>query len=815
MTMMYHSEPTEPLRVLQPMLKQKQDSLGVKIVPVTKREHADRLVAYLRDKRPLCAWDTETIGCNVSEESPVGKAICVSFSLCFDSKVSYYVPCYGDYIFLLQCFAPWLEDEACPKTGHNIRYDMHVAANHGITVRGVTLDTQVADWLHDENAYSFTLEECVKREFAEKYADYSNTFTYWGTTKAKANRHKKPCRIRDLSERINPRSLHYEPGKLMLYGAKDAWIEYRLAVREIEKLKGKRWGKSTLHDYYNKFEAPYLQAIFAMERRGITVDVEHMHGLDTDWQRDIEGLEKEFIQKCIDDGAKQKDLVGLNLHSTKQLTHLFFNVLKLPPGKRTNNGAYKLDKGEVKRLAEEGHTVVLPFERWRSLMKLRGTYAVPLQRVDKHSRVYTSFKQHGTVTGRLCVAKGTLVTLAGGKLAPIESVTAGAMAYTYDFAKHQLTLRPVVWAGKTGCKKVVRVYWESEEDARLGYLDLTPEHKVRLTEGQYVPASGLSPNDRVLAMGPRMVRSHRVLSVVRLEQLVDVYDLEVEETHNFIANELCVHNSSDHPNLMNIPTRSKEGERLREGFTARKGMVLICSDLSQIELRILAHYAQDERMIAGFNSHEDFHALAARDMFPELKGMSAAEIKEKHPKLRGASKEVSFGVNYGMGADSLAKKLKVSKEMAAEYMAKLDRTFPGIGKFRRATMMFAKQHGYIQTYTMRYRNCPDMHDREQWKRMLAERQAFNSKIQGSAADIIKMAMILLHEDEEMSELNAHLLLQVHDELVLEAPEKHAERVKDIVVHYMQEPYQYFGLKPLRVPTIAEAGIGKNWLEAKK
>jgi DNA polymerase I-like protein with 3'-5' exonuclease and polymerase domains len=1014
--MMYHSEQAG-ICVLRPTLKAKQEALGVGIVPITKREHAERLVAYLRDKRPLCAWDTETISCNVEEESPVGKAICVSFSLSFNNKIAYYVPCYGDYIFLLQCFAPWLEDEACPKSGHNIRFDMHVAANHGITVRGVVLDTQVADWLYDENAYSFRLEDCVEREFKEKYADYSNTFTYWGTTKAKANRHKKPSKVRDLSERINPQSIHYEPGKLMLYGAKDAWIEYRLAVREAEKLQSKPWAKGTLRDYYEQFEAPYLQAIYSMERRGITIDVEHMRGLDSDWERDIVGLEKEFIQGCIDAGAKQKDLTTLNLNSQQQLTHLFFDVLKLPPGKKTEKGAYKLDKGEMERLAGEGHTVFQPFARWRSLMKLRGTYAIPLQRVDKHSRVYTSFKQHGTVTGRLCIAKGTLVEVLRDvskypKGVPIEDVRPGDWAYTYD-AERNLTLRRVVWAGKTGRKRVVRLHWQGDGRTSAGYLDLTPEHRVRLVSGEYKAAGELLPGERVLSLSrgvsasygyarlwatghneiprehrfvyqhitgcehmpqhvhhknhnkldnrpdnlegmtasehtrvhafdrPLEVRreianrnfgpyrgklakkgeehanwlgltrewmvdvlwkhagkptafrdvygidygtvqkylemhdidvefirlhfnkrgqrltldriragrkvhkergqkaakdfmgldyyrwrkvqeergfipyNHRVVRVEKIDQVMDVYDLEVEETHNFIANELCVHNSSDHPNLMNIPARTKEGERLRAGFTARKGMVLVCADLSQIELRILAHYAQDKRMIEGFTSNEDFHAITARDMFPELKDMSTDDIKEKHPKLRSAAKTINFGINYGMGPDKLANQLKISKDMAAEYMAKHDRTFPGIGEFRRATMMFAKRYGYIQTYTMRYRNCPDMDNQERWKRMLAERQAFNSKIQGSAADIIKMAMILLHEDEEMSELNAHLLLQVHDELVLEVAEKHAERVKNIVVHYMQEPYQYFGLKPLRVPTIAEASIGKNWLEAKK
>ena len=259
--------------------------------------------------------------------------------------------------------------------------------------------------------------------------------------------------------------------------------------------------------------------------------------------------------------------------------------------------------------------------------------------------------------------------------------------------------------------------------------------------------------------------------------------------------------SSTEPNLQNIPTRTKLGSELRRMFVAEEGNVLVDADYSQIELRILAHIADDRTMIETFCSGEDIHARTASQVFRvSREGVT--------PTMRRNAKAVNFGIVYGISAFSLSGDIGVSVAEAKEYMDAYLRTFSGVQAYRKAVVEEAREKGYVETLWHRFRDMPELKSSNFNLRSFGERVALNMPIQGTAADIIKLAMVRVHERIRREKLSAKLILQVHDELIVECPEAEAEAVSRILREEMEQ------VTALRLPLVAEAHSGKNWLEAK-
>ena len=253
--------------------------------------------------------------------------------------------------------------------------------------------------------------------------------------------------------------------------------------------------------------------------------------------------------------------------------------------------------------------------------------------------------------------------------------------------------------------------------------------------------------------------------------------------------------------MQNIPVRTPLGSELRKFFVARPGYTLVDADYSQIELRVLAHMADDERMIEAFRSGQDIHTITASQVF----GMPLDFVT---PQMRRRAKAVNFGIVYGIGAYSLAQDIEVSVAEADAYIKGYLETYQGVRAFMERTVEDARDCGYVTTLYGRRRYIRELASKNRVLQALGKRMAMNSPIQGTAADIIKIAMCRVWERLRDEGLDAKLILQVHDELIVEAREEDAQRVADLVTEEMQ------GAAALAVPLVVDAHTGVNWYLAK-
>ena len=259
--------------------------------------------------------------------------------------------------------------------------------------------------------------------------------------------------------------------------------------------------------------------------------------------------------------------------------------------------------------------------------------------------------------------------------------------------------------------------------------------------------------------------------------------------------------SSLDPNLQNIPVRTEEGRKLREFFVAEEGKVLCDADYSQIELRVLASIADDKNMINAFLSGADIHTATASQVFNMPMDMVT-------PLMRSRAKAVNFGIVYGIGAFSLSKDIGVSRAEADSYIKNYLATYKQVAEYMENTIANAKSDGFVSTVFGRRRYLPELNNSNGMIRSFGERVARNAPIQGTAADIIKLAMIKVFERLKKDLPTASLILQVHDELIVECDEKDAETACTILKEEMESAAN------MAVPLTVDAAYGKNWLDAK-
>ena len=261
--------------------------------------------------------------------------------------------------------------------------------------------------------------------------------------------------------------------------------------------------------------------------------------------------------------------------------------------------------------------------------------------------------------------------------------------------------------------------------------------------------------------------------------------------------------SSNNPNLQNIPVRTERGREIRKAFIPRdENHVLLSADYSQIELRIVAAISGDPALCEAFIQHKDIHTATAAKVYK-------VDEKDVTKEMRYKAKSVNFGIIYGQGAFGLAENLGISRTEAKEIIDNYKKEFTGIQQYMDETIAFAKANGYVQTLMGRKRWLRDIQSSNFTVRGFAERNAINSPIQGTAADMIKLAMIQTHAAIQKSGMKSKMILQVHDELVFDVVKEEVEEMKSLVIDCMQNALSL----PNGVPVIAEAGTGKNWLEA--
>ena len=259
--------------------------------------------------------------------------------------------------------------------------------------------------------------------------------------------------------------------------------------------------------------------------------------------------------------------------------------------------------------------------------------------------------------------------------------------------------------------------------------------------------------------------------------------------------------SSTEPNLQNIPTRIELGKRLRKVFKPENGKIYLDADYSQIELRVLAHISKDEHMIQAFNNNEDIHKQAASKVFN-------IPIEEVTKEQRSDAKAVNFGIVYGISDFGLGEQLGISRKKAKQYIEQYLDKYSGIKKFMTDITEQAKEDGYVETLFNRRRYIPELKSNNYMVRQFGSRAAMNTPIQGTAADIMKIAMINVYKKLKEKNLKSKIVLQVHDEMMIEALEEEKEEVKNILKESMENAIK------LDVPLIAEISEAKNWYECK-
>ncbi|MGD8921421.1 MAG: DNA polymerase I, partial [Gammaproteobacteria bacterium] len=304
---------------------------------------------------------------------------------------------------------------------------------------------------------------------------------------------------------------------------------------------------------------------------------------------------------------------------------------------------------------------------------------------------------------------------------------------------------------------------------------------------------------------PRLILGHRELAKLKstyTDKLPTQVDPETGRVHTSYHQAVAATGrlSSSDPNLQNIPIRSAEGRRIRQAFVPEAGHVLVAADYSQIELRIMAHLSGDEGLIAAFSADADIHSATAAEVF-------GTTIDDVSADQRRSAKAINFGLIYGMSAFGLARQLNIDRSAAQDYVERYFTRYPGVKAYMDATRDKAREDGFVETVFGRRLYLPDIRARNPQRRQYAERSAINAPMQGTAADIIKRAMIAVEGWRTAQETGTRLIMQVHDELVFEIPETEVEEVIPELVSHMS------GAAELAVPLRVDVGRGANWDEA--
>ena len=304
-----------------------------------------------------------------------------------------------------------------------------------------------------------------------------------------------------------------------------------------------------------------------------------------------------------------------------------------------------------------------------------------------------------------------------------------------------------------------------------------------------------------------------VSKILEYRQLTKLKSTYADGLANFIREDGRIHGkfnqtitatgriSSTEPNLQNIPIRMELGRLIRKVFVPEEGYVFVDADYSQIELRVLAHCSGDEGLIKAYQEARDIHRITASQVFH----IPFEEVTEQQ---RRNAKAVNFGIVYGISSFGLSQDLSISRKEAAQYIENYFNTCPGIEKFLDDAVASGKEKGYVTTLLGRRRPIPELSSGKFKQRSFGERVAMNSPIQGTAADIMKLAMIGVHRRFQEEQLKSRLVLQVHDELLIEAHESEVEKVKEILSYEMEHAME------LAVPLDVDMHTGQNWYEAK-
>ena len=511
-----------------------------------------------------------------------------------------------------------------------------------------------------------------------------------------------------------------------LYAAKDAIMTYELYEWQKHRLDKddpicQQLGYEKLSYIYNEIELPIIPIIAEMEDTGIYLDIDFAKQLSEKYHQQLDEKLNEIYTEIRE---KYQDTIDLyksnhpntslenpiNIGSPKQLAELLYDVLKQPAKDKRN------ERGTGEDILEK---MDLPLCQmildYRAITKLLSTYVDKMpQVVNKQTgRIHCSFHQYGADTGRFaCIKQGTPILLGDSTYKPIENIRKNDIVYCYD-DNGDLHKSKVLWKKKMGTKKCLCIHIELPHKQNFEVV-CTYDHQIRTDRG-WVQALNLLGTDRIWCVTKLNNSFEPVYGQMTHMTLADkqvVYDIEVEEFHNFIANNICVHNSSD-PNMQNIPSKNKE---IRKMFRAAPGKYLVGADYSQQEPFLTASIAKDETLIQAIKEGKDVYGTISSVAFNRpyldcLEKMPPGCDRPPHPEgkeYRSKAKAIVLGVCYGRSSQSIADTLGVPLEVAQGIKDKVFECFPGLQRLEQESEELARKYGYVETFWGRRRHLPDM-----------------------------------------------------------------------------------------------------------
>ena len=772
------------------------------VTVVTSKRHAYYVLSKLMSLPPdrYIAWDTETTGVDPTKESPVGKGSVICATAYAGDDVNWGA---GSRLFvdflegdpgLMDIFKPYFESERL-KVWHNYSFDRHVFFNGGIDVRGFGGDTMHMARLVDSGRTRYSLH-ALSEDYLGENATKSTMEERFGRREVLKNG--------NLGKKtIIPETVELQTGL-----AREEWIDYatddslltlqlcytfrdKLENMDIKHVNSMPSLRQDFHNSWQLYESvirPFGEMLTDVERTGFKVDIDWLRKAQRNAEIDEHALEDSFREWAC---TQSPDAKYMNIHSHVQKQQLFFAPFKRrngrPQKKKSKESVQNWEK-DIKELKDD---FLLPPEKSFELElngHLKKRYLEELKVTDKDS--YDLYMKNPKKK-----VKKT-VTLKGLNKTCSE-ITAGGLPSCSAAAMRKLAGRP---------RAQPPVYGEAEE-----------------------PAACLAIDDLISAT------SISTLNSTFITPLQDWPSKDGRIHASLNLNTETGRISSRRPNLQNQPALEKDRYKIRKAFIAEPGKELIVADYGQLELRLLAHITKCSSMLEAFELGGDFHSRTACSMFDHVAAAvgrgdcilerhehasaddSPPLLKDLFASERRKAKTLNFSIAYGKTVQGLAKDWNVDPDEAKETLNLWYKERQEVKKWQSDCKKFAHKYGYVETLLGRRRHLFNTNGEtgkrgrlSYSQRAQAERAAINAPIQGSAADLVMAAMIKLHSNPILQALGWKIILQVHDEIILEGPEESSDLVMPVVIEVMKNPIDV----PLRVELTVDARCASSWYDAK-
>lgn len=755
-----------------------------------------RTLCALFDDRRVVAWDTETTGVNPKKESPCGKGevICATAyagdDIDFGNGPRLFIDCLDGEggSDLLQEFKSYFEDRGQRKVWHHYSFDKHVLFNHGIHTRGFAGDTMHMARLADSSRQRYSLEELVGHYLAGKGAGKNSMKERFG----------RPRVLKDGSqgkEIVVPGTVELQRGleyraEWIEYATMDAELTHKLQVRLRALLEGANIDGTnavaefleeckTLYDIYLGYFVPLGEMLTDMERFGFKVDVEQLRRAELAAEKDRVALEDSFR------GWAQKhspDAKYMNIHSDKQKQQLLF-----APCRNKKDAKLEMDKSKLFVVEQTG----IQAERaWAEMQAESNANDV-------------SAKNENAKTAKKAGKNGKEKAVKAPKEKPSK--------IKKDVVLHGL--------GK-----------EASEFTASGWPSVSASclHRLAGKPRANPPVYG-DPSDPEMCLALADLIEACSISTLSSTFMVPLQSWPGQDGRIHASLNLNTETgrlSSRRPNLQNQPALEKDRYKVRRAFVCEPGNKLIVADYGQLELRLLAHITKCTSMIDAFSAGGDFHSRTALGMFGHVadaveRGQCLLErdgfesggiplLKDMFATERRKAKTLNFSIAYGKTVMGLARDWNVTREEAQETLNLWYKDRPEVRDWQRKCRHSVREKGYVETIMGRRRHLPDVRSKNVRVRSHAERAAINAPLQGSAADIVMSAMVNLHRHPTLQALGWRVILQVHDEVILEGPDHSADIALPIVRQVMRRPVSF----PVDVDLTVDSKIVSSWYDGK-